>query len=264
MEMPDTTMRTFQHNQSGNAATLFALTLVPGLIFVGGALDYAGAGRMHTSLRDTLDAAAVGAALAHASPDREDQARAFVRANAQSRLKGATLGTVRVTFDDASAKVTVSADAKVKASFMSLAGIDNINVTTSSTAVWAQCPNRISLVLDTTGSLRYHNIDGDLRAAASNFVDIVSGGRPTTTNLFMSVVPFASMVNVGADKVSWLSSRYNSTDYLPSAWAGCVYERRFPEDIADIPPRPGEFDPHIWPKTYTAALGFNDWAGKPL
>lgn len=256
-------MRTFRENQSGNVVTLFALTLIPGLVFVGGALDYASAGRMHTALRDTLDASAVAAALAHARPDREEQARTFVRANAQTRLNGATIEAVRVTFDDATAKVTVSADAKVKATFMGLAGIDKINVTTSSTAVWAQSPNRISLVVDTTGSLRRSGVDGDLRAAATNFVDIISGGRASTPGLYVSLVPFASMVNVGPNKAGWLSSKYNSSDYLPGSWSGCVYERNYPEDISISPPKMGEFDPHLWPKNYTAGFGHNAWASQP-
>lgn len=252
--------RSFLNHESGSTATLFALALVPGLVFVGGAVDYASSGRMQTALRDTLDAAAIAAAVAHARPDREDQARAFVRSNAQSRLKGATIGAVRVTFDDAAARVTISADATVPTNFLSLAGINRVNVATTSTAVWSQVPQRISLVLDTTGSLRDGGADADLRAAATNFVDIVSGGRATTNGLSMSVVPFASMVNVGSDKTSWLSPTYNSADYLPGRWDGCVYERDMPRDIAIAPPVAGEFRPHLWPKDYTAALGFNDWS----
>lgn len=253
----------FIHNRDGSLAFVFALAAIPMVAVVGAAIDYANAGRMHTGLRDTLDAAAVAAALANAKPGRDDETRAFVRANVASRLKGVNLGAVKVVFDDAGGKVTVSADADVQTSFAKLAGLNSVQVKQTSTATWGTAPNRISLVLDTTGSLRRSGVDGDLRAAAMNFIDIISGGKNMATGLHVALVPFASMVNIGPDKSAWLSAKYNSANYLPGTWGGCVYERTFPQDISISPPVKGEFEPHLWPKDFSAALGFNDWATTP-
>ncbi len=242
---------------------VFAASLVPAMLMIGAAYDYSQAGRLQTSLRDTLDAAAVTAALAHARADRDQEARNMAKANAVSRLKGATLGAVKVEYNDAQQTVKLTADVEMKSAFMKLAGIDKLSVRQSSTAVWGAPPNRISLVLDTTGSLRRAGVDADLRSAATNFIDIISGGKSTSTGMYVALVPFASMVNVGPDKVNWLSPKYNSADYLPGRWDGCVYERALPNDISLSPPVPGEFEAHLWPKNYTAAFGFNDWAGAP-
>jgi Flp pilus assembly protein TadG len=254
----------FKENQNASIAVIFALTSIPALAMVGAAMDYSSSGRIQTGLRDTLDAAAIAGAIANAKPGREDETRSFVHANVASRLKGVTLGLVKVSFNDVAATVTVTADATVKTTFSQLFGVTSVTVKQSSTATWSSGSNRVSFVLDATGSLRRARVDADMRTAALNFVDLISAGNANPKNLHVAVVPFASMVNVGADKTNWLSSKYSATDYLPSSWSGCVYERDDRDDISISTPRRGEFDPHIWPKTYTAAFGFNDWAKIPL
>jgi Flp pilus assembly protein TadG len=262
MLMPDLA-KAFGRNHRGNVAILFGLALIPIAAALGGAVDYSNAARTRSQLRDIFDAAALAGATAHAQSDRIDVVQRYVRANSVTRLGNQQIENLKIAFDDVQSTVTVSGDVNLKMMIMSVLGHATTPVANTSTAVWGGSIQRISLVLDTTGSLRNSGVDCDLRTAATNFIDTISGNRAKTSNLFVSLVPFASMVNVGADKTAWLSSKYNAADYLPAKWDGCVYERAQPNDVTAKAPVKGEFDPHIWPKNFSAVFGFNDWASAP-
>ncbi|MFC7688882.1 hypothetical protein ACFQY5_03815 [Paeniroseomonas aquatica] len=132
-------------------------------------------------------------------------------------------------------------------------------------------------VPDTTLASLNNNMDL-LRLAAADLVNILYGTRETVANLWVAVVPFASTVNLGPNRQSWLAadSAANLTgDFAPTTWRGCVEARAgyagapADGDGNDDTPREAPFRPFRYLSTlgqYTlagaAVAGDNDWARK--
>ena len=141
----------------------------------------------------------------------------------------------------------------------------------------------LALVLDVTGSMGSNvtpspigsattngtNIDA-LRLAASDLVNILYGTRETVPNLWVSVVPYTTTVNIAPQRTGWLDpGSRDLTRYAPRGWTGCVEARAATgNDQTDAPPGTEPFKPFFWASTlgkYTvknggAVPGDNDWA----
>ncbi|MFZ4406654.1 MAG: hypothetical protein ACOYOH_04900 [Paracraurococcus sp.] len=141
----------------------------------------------------------------------------------------------------------------------------------------------LALVLDVTGSMGSNrtpsaigsatsngtNIDA-LRLAASDLVTILFGTRETVPNLWVSVVPYTTTVNIAAQRTGWIDpGSRDFTRYGPRGWTGCVEARAATgNDQTDATPGTEPFKPYFWAttlgrytlKTGAAVPGDNDWA----
>jgi Flp pilus assembly protein TadG len=201
----------------------------------------------------------------------------------------------------------VAAVAVMDTVFARVLGFPTLTVRASAEARRADLGMELSLVLDVTGSMdtncttpgdrtaancgvtdvprlpgqtvtsRNSNIDL-LRVAAADLVNILYGDRDTVPNLWVSVVPYSSTVNLGPTRTSWLApdAAANLTgDFAPTTWRGCVEARAgvpgMPADgdRRDYTPAEVPFRPFLNASTlgvYTLAgarvIGDNDWDRK--
>lgn len=199
----------------------------------------------------------------------------------------------------------VTASAQLPTTFARVIGIENFTMRAQARAQRANTGLELALVLDITGSMDTNctlpsnrtttncrittiprssnqtitaaNNNADLmRVAAADLVNIVFGNNETQKNLYVSVVPFTTTVNLGPTRTSWLdaTSRANlNANFTPTTWWGCVEARvgysGAPSDGDRNDYTPGEvpFRPFYYPSTlgiYTRSgnrvPGDNDWA----
>jgi Flp pilus assembly protein TadG len=185
--------------------------------------------------------------------------------------------------------VRVSATASIPAYFTRLLGYQTLTVNATGEARRADIGLELALVLDVTGSMdtncgtpsnrtdgncgvttvpalpdqvvtgRNNNMDL-LRLAAADLVNVLYGSRDVSPNLWVSVVPYSTTINIGTgpSREAWLdpTSRTNlAADFSPSAWRGCVEARvGYPGapadgDRVDYPPSAHAFRPFLYRST---------------
>ncbi len=199
----------------------------------------------------------------------------------------------------------VTASAQMPTTFANVIGISTFTMRGSARAQRANTGLELALVLDITGSMDTNctlpsnrtttncaittiprapgqvisavNNNADLmRVAAADLVNIVFGNNETQRNLYVSVVPFTTTVNLGPTRTAWLdaTSRANlNANFSPTTWWGCVEARvgyagaPTDGDRNDYTPAEVPFRPFYWPSTlgvYTRngnrMPGDNDWA----
>ena len=201
----------------------------------------------------------------------------------------------------------VRATASLPTTFARVIGRNDLAMEKSARAKRADLGMELALVLDITGSMdtncttpgdrtasacgvttvprapgttvttRNSNIDL-LRVAAADMVNILYGNRDTVPNLWVSVVPYTTTVNIGPARRSWLSAQSQATldgNFTPTTWRGCVEARvgysgaPADGDRNDYTPAEAPFQPFYYRSTlgqYTRSgsrmPGDNDWARK--
>lgn len=192
---------------------LFAI-MAPLLIGSAGmALDYAQAYLVQQRLAQAIDAAALAAAAASSDPDAINQkVQDFFDVNYPEEKLGITFDPVVVINGSL---VTVTGVATYETTFLTVLGIDAIDVGAETVVVREVKGLEVVLVLDNTGSMSTNNNIGKLRQAACEFVEILYGtydpdaveddclerygAYVEAENEFVKIglVPYATSVNVG-------------------------------------------------------------------
>ncbi len=209
----------------GNVAMLFGLCAIPAVIGAGMAIDVGRAYMVKIRLGAALDAAAlaVGSESGHTQTQLQTDLQNYFTANYPSTALGTsvTVTPVPADVDLTSALINWQAQATVPMTVMQLVGVNSITVT-----VAAQTKKttglEIAVVLDNTGSMlcgaddaSSHCGDDVVQAdttctnssnnsrictlinAATNFVDTLTGAINSSQQLYMSIVPYVTTVNVG-------------------------------------------------------------------
>ena len=202
-------IRSFGQNRSGNFGIMLAVMSVPLMLAVGFSVDYSSGLRARTHMQVLAD----GAALAVASSREKDPARArsladsYVAANLNPMFDEVTVDAVTLSDTD----VTVGISGKMPTSFMALARIPQIDITSEAVAERAVNGSvEVGLVLDNTWSMSETDAKGvqkivALREASKTLVnELVGSGN---TNVRIGIVPYADYVNVGTSNrnASWLT-----------------------------------------------------------
>lgn len=246
----------FLKNENGNIAAIFALSLLPVLSFVGVAVDYSRANSARTSMQAALDSAtlmvakeAAGLSTAALVAKAEGYFRALYTGSGVTGIQVTTAYTQQS--GGSPAKVVMTATGSMATTFMGLIGFNSLNLSTASTASWANSKLRVAMVLDVTGSMNDSGKLTALKAAAKKLVTTLSGSAATNGDVYISVVPFAKDVNIGKtnysqpfiDWTDWESANQtcdwrgrNCTVNSHSTWNGCVTDRTEPYDTASTAP----------------------------
>lgn len=236
----------FAKNDDGMIAIMFALTVAVVVAMVGGAVDY---GRWLSARSQTLQAmdSAVLAAGRVLQIGGKTEAEAIAAAKlVYAQNKSHLLDVDNVTFSVVDGKTVVATSAsKVKTPFMSIAGVSKLPVNNISKAELAASSNagsdiEISLMLDTTGSMRGNKMV-DLKQAAIDLVDTVVWKDQSEFTSKIAVVPFAAYVNPGryAYEIATNHSPRGNSDNR-----SCVKERSNSNRYTDAKPNKsnGYFD----------------------
>jgi Flp pilus assembly protein TadG len=205
--------RRFVGANQGNIAVIFAIALVPIISFVGAAIDYSRANNARSSMQAALDSTALMLA--------KDLSTGVIT-TAQIATKAQAYFTALYTNPDAksvSVNATYTADngnmgstiqvngsGSITTDFMKVAGFPNMNFNASSTSAWGNVRMRVALALDNTGSMKDNGKIGALRTAASNLVDQLGALAKNPGDVYISVIPFAKIVNAGSNNsgATWI------------------------------------------------------------
>ncbi len=187
----------FRKDCRGNVTVVFAFALLASALAVGAAVDY---GRFVTARTD-LAAAVDAAVLQVGSSDITDRSRLQALASTVLRHNFMESSHGHITEMrsalSARARSNLTATAEFKTSFMSLAGLTTSSLTVSAEAIRAANNLEISLVLDTTGSMRGTKLTA-LKDAASEFVETVVWDNQTRTYSKIALIPYSMGVNLGS------------------------------------------------------------------
>jgi Flp pilus assembly protein TadG len=253
----------FARADQGNVAIIFAIAAVPIISFVGAAIDYSRANNARSKMQAALDSTALmlskdlTSGIISAS-DVDAKASAYFTALYTSN--DANSVAVNAVYTAASgstaSNIKVDGSGKVTTTLMRVAGFPSIDFNTSSTATWGTQRLRVALVLDVTGSM---NDDGKMTAmkpAAKKLIDQLAALAANPGDVYISIVPFAKDVNVGASNYS--SSWINWSDWdndnqacsgswpnqtcspkTHDTWNGCVTDRDQNHDTLNTAPTGG-------------------------
>ena len=254
----------------GNIAVIFAIVCVPIITFVGAAIDYSRANAARSSMQAALDSTALMVAkdlsqglITTSEITAKSQAyfaALYTNTDAQSTAVTATY-TANTSLGST---VQVSGTGMITTDFMKVAGFPTLNFNTNSTAAWGTVRMRVAMALDNTGSMAADGKIGALRTAASSLIDQLSALAKNPGDVYISIVPFAKDVNVGATNynASWIdwtdwdnsngsfgscsSASYSNKSSCEShgktwtpdhtKWTGCVTDRTQPYDTQNTTP----------------------------
>jgi Flp pilus assembly protein TadG len=255
----------FSRAEQGNIAVIFAIALVPVLSFVGAAVDYSRAVQARSSMQSALDSTALMlskdlSAGTITTSQIATKAQAYFNAlfTDKSALPSVTVTASYTASTSMGSTIQVTGDGTFTTSFMKIAGFPTLDINASSTSAWGLVRMRVAMVLDNTGSMAQDGKMSAMQTAAKNLVDQLSALAKTNGDVYISIVPFAKDVNVGASNYSkyWVdfsdwdsvngnwtcTGRNCSWVWTPSnhnTWNGCVTDRDQDYDTKNTTPTSG-------------------------
>ena len=259
----------FAAAEQGNIAVIFAIALVPVLTFVGAAVDYSRAVQARTSMQAALDSTALMLSkdlssgtitTSQLSTKAQQYFNAlFTGTNAIPTVSVAATYTASTSMGST---IQVTGSGTYTTSFMKIAGFPTLDIGTTSTSAWGLVRMRVALVLDNTGSMAQSGKMAAMQTAAKNLIDQLSALAKTSGDVYISIVPFAKDVNVGASNYSkyWVdfsdwdaangswtctsgnNNNCNNWKWTPAnhnTWTGCVVDRDQDYDTKNTTPTSG-------------------------
>ena len=260
--------RRFFSAKEGNIAVIFAIAAVPVISFVGAAIDYTRANSARSSMQAALDSTALMLAkdLTDGTINTSqitEKAEAYFRAlYTNSDAKNVTINATYTANSGSGSTILIKGAGKMDTDFMRVAGFPTMDFGTSSTSAWGNVRMRVALALDVTGSM---NDDGKMTAmkpAAKALIDQIAALAKNPGDIYMSLVPFAKDVNVGASNyneiwINWtdwegVNGTCSDNDYRKrsscqshgktwtpknhNTWNGCVTDRDQDYDTKNTTP----------------------------
>ena len=214
-----TAARHFAKADQGNIAVLFAIAAVPILSFVGAAIDYTRANSARSSMQAALDSTALMVAKdlsdgTITASDVNTKAQAYFTAlYTNTDARAVTVSATYTASTSQGSIIKINGAGNVPTDFMKVAGFPQIGFDTSSTSAWGNVRMRVALALDVTGSMASDGKMTAMKPAAKALIDQIGALAKNTGDVYISLIPFAKDVNVGA-------SNYNQTWIEWSDWDG--------------------------------------------
>jgi Flp pilus assembly protein TadG len=257
----------FWKDRQGNVAPMLGIAIIPLIGFVGAAVDYSQANATRTAFQSALDSTALmlskNAALQTSGALQTEATNTF-----NALFTGTNAQNVAVTASYSSilgSQLVLSGSATVKTNFLSVLGINQIDITASATSTWGNSRLRVALVLDNTGSMASSNKMTALKTASQNLLTQLKSAAVDPEDVYVSIIPFNKDVNVDTSNVnaSWLrwdlwnavNGRCSKTTYTTqsrctshnkiwtpashSTWNGCVTDRDHNFDTTNDAPLAG-------------------------
>jgi Flp pilus assembly protein TadG len=252
----------------GNIAVIFAIALVPIIGCIGVAVDYTRANKARSSMQAALDSTALMLSkdLSQGIITKSDiDAKAQTYFAALYTNTDAKVDAVSANYSASSSlgsSIEVNASGSMTSDFLKIKGFNfpTMNFNGSSTAAWGNVRMRVAMALDNTGSMAQDGKMPAMQSAAKALVDQLSGLAKTPGDIYISIIPFAKDVNVGAGNYnqSWIDwtdwdaangadecTKYKkngnckTTTWVPDdhdTWTGCVTDRDQDYDTKNTAP----------------------------
>jgi len=245
----------FWTDREGGVAPLLAITIIPLMCAVGAAVDFSRINSTRTAFQVALDSTALTltkqAQVLDANALTLKAEDVFNALFSRPEAHDIALQTKLTSPKPGSFDLTVSGSAKVDTIFGNFLGQKLVPMTASSKVEWGIKKLNLSLVLDNTGSMGSSGKMDALKTAAHNLLTTLKTAASNPGDILVSIVPFATDVNVGPANVSagWIRweewedgngtcsyNKYKSQSSCTSAgftwtvadhnnWNGCVYDR---------------------------------------
>ena len=259
----------FWNNREGAIAPMLALSILPLMCAVGAAVDFSRISSARTAFQVALDSTALNLTknAQNLEPDALN-AKASDVFNALFTRPEAHDIDIKTSFTSpkpGSFDLTLTGSVKVDTVFGNFLGQKVVPMTASSTVEWGIKKLNLALVLDNTGSMGSSGKMAALKTAAHNLLTTLQAAATNPGDVTVSIVPFATDVNVGPGKVgeSWISwsdwdnsnGGCSNTYYKTqssciaagktwtvadhSTWNGCVYDRDQNYDVQTDAPVTG-------------------------
>ncbi|GLH76353.1 hypothetical protein SSBR45G_12610 [Bradyrhizobium sp. SSBR45G] len=206
------TLRRFARDRGGNIAVTFAIALLPILAFLGAGIDYSRANAAKSSMQAALDSTALMLSrdLSQGTISATDigtKASAYFKALYTSPDAKNISVTANYTASSSTtaSNIQLTASGQIVTQFMKLAGFPTMDLSTKATTTWGDVKMRVALALDNTGSMASSNKMTALQnavAGSGGLIDQLSALAKSPGDVYISVVPFAKVVNVGASNYS--------------------------------------------------------------
>jgi Flp pilus assembly protein TadG len=233
--------------ESGSALPLVGLATLALVGASGIAVDMGRVQIVQSRMTNALDAAGLAAGSVINTTNITTETNKYFYANFPVNYMGTTINSVTAVPNSNNTKINLTASGTVPMTLMKVFGITSMPVSASSEITRSNKGMELVLVLDITGSMWSNNNYLSLRAAATDLINILYGTNETMQNLWVSVVPYVTAVNIGNHHSTWLSNYSLSVypaNYPVTAkhapantyWKGCVEERPSPYDTTDDPP----------------------------
>jgi Flp pilus assembly protein TadG len=246
----------FRRDQKGAVAIIFALALIPMMLFMGVAIDYTRAANVRTEMQAAIDATALAVAREPSSISDDEFAQ-----QARAMFDGDFSASDAVAIDSFSASratdtgvVTVSASGHLKTSLLGAVDVSSIQFGATTTAQSGSKNLEVVMALDNTGSMADNNKIGELIQAANDLVDDLSTNITGAGQLKIGMVPFTTDVrldssdptytgaswidfsNAQTQSCSWTYNRrtgWTQTCSNVLSWNGCITDRTQPYNTSD-------------------------------
>jgi Flp pilus assembly protein TadG len=260
--------RRFVGTNQGNVAVIFAIACVPLISFVGAAIDYSRANAARSSMQAALDSTALMVSKDLSSgvittSQISTQAQAYFAALYNNKdAQSVSISATYAANSSMGSTIQVNGSGSVTTDFMKVAGFPQLDFNTSSTSAWGNVRMRVAMALDNTGSMSQNGKMPALQTASKNLIDQLSALAKNPGDVYISIIPFAKDVNVGASNYnqSWIDwtawdmangtcskSTYKSqsscvangktwTTASHSTWNGCVWDRDQDYDTLNTAP----------------------------
>ena len=234
----------FADDRSGSVAVIFALTSMVVFGIIGGAIDLGRSYAARSQNEQALDSAVLAAGRVLQVQGKDD-AQAIATAErfyAEQKSKFTTSDVTSFAVVDGGTAIRATSNSKVATPFLSILGIETLDVNTKVKAVLAAGGNagthiEVSMMLDITGSMGGSKI-ADLKLAAKDLIDVVVWADQTEYTSRVALAPFSEHVNVGRD---YFRSVTNRTPSGTGDSRTCVRERTTSDRYTDAPPGAGNY-----------------------
>jgi Flp pilus assembly protein TadG len=256
----------FAAADQGNVAMIFAIAAVPLISLVGAAVDYTRANTARTAMQAALDSTSLMLSkdlqegLIQPS-DINTKAQTYFNALFNNTdAKSVAVSAVYTASTSIGSTIVVDGSGNVTTDFMKVAGFPKIDFNTSSTSAWGNVRMRVAMALDNTGSMSSDGKMPAMQTAAKSLVDQLALLAKNPGDIYISIVPFAKDVNMGASFVNstWIdwtdwdanngystctawnnkgkctASYWTPNDH--STWTGCFTDRDQDYDTTNTTP----------------------------
>jgi len=217
--------------EEGSVFVMVAASALLLITVTGTAVDMARAQMLQAKISSALDAAGLAAGNTANTVNVETQAQKYFNANFPSGYLGSGAVTVTATLSTDKSTVSLSASAVQPTTFLQAVGINSVNVSASSQITRANEGMELVLVLDNTGSMAdpvdssdssVSKIQALINAVSGTggLLDILYGTNTTIPNMWIGVVPFTDIINIGTGHSGWLDTTYDATlDFGPVVYS---------------------------------------------
>ena len=206
----------FKKAECGNVIMFVALSLLPIMVLIGGAIDITRATTAKTQLRAAIDGAALAAASLSQNGATDEVVRDYIDSNLDNiRGQFNSLSVdIRSNRSINSNEVIIEVHGKLPTAFLGIINHSELDVVAETTAQQAVSNIELAMVLDISSSMRGNKV-ANLRDAAEDFVEeMLEDENEDTTSI--NFIPFGGTVNVGNQFFSRFASNENGIRLDPT------------------------------------------------